>query len=141
MDKQNIESIRRLHTQIMQSGDNVSPAVNALIIHIPALIGEVERLQKENQGLRANSMIQESIISRNGNPANEDKIVRLIMDSTAKDQQIATLKKALEMMYADNKEYNPDGMGNPAYYIKRAQAPQEQGRETMKPPFGCTFDE
>lgn len=31
------------------------------------------------------------------------------------------LKKALEMMYADNKGYNPDGMGNPIYYIQQAK--------------------
>lgn len=31
------------------------------------------------------------------------------------------LKKALELMYSDNKGYNSDGMGNPAYYIHQAQ--------------------
>lgn len=64
---------------------------------IPALIAEVERLTKENQGLRANSMIQEHIILGGYDPADKDKIVRLIMDNAAKDQQIATLKKQLEI--------------------------------------------
>lgn len=32
----------------------------------------------------------------------------------------ATLKKTLELMYQDNKGYNHDGMGNPAYYIQKA---------------------
>lgn len=31
------------------------------------------------------------------------------------------LKKALELMYEDNKAYNPDGMGNPVWYIQQAQ--------------------
>lgn len=33
----------------------------------------------------------------------------------------ATLKKALELMYLDNKGYNHDGMGNPAYYMQKAR--------------------
>ena len=62
-----------------------------------ALLAEVERLTKENQGLRANSEVQESIISGGRNPADKEQIVRLTMDNAAKDQQIDTLKKALEI--------------------------------------------
>lgn len=49
------------------------------------------------------------------------KNFRVLLDK-AKALQIenATLKKALELMYADNKGYNPDGMGNPAWYIHQA---------------------
>lgn len=63
-------------------------------IDVKALIAEVERLTKENQGLRANSEVQESIISGGRNPADKEQIVRLTMDNAAKDQQIAMLEKA-----------------------------------------------
>ncbi|WP_101908863.1 hypothetical protein [Marasmitruncus massiliensis] len=45
-----------------------------------------------------------------------------LADLDAKDAEIATLKKALEMMYQDNKGYNHDGTGNSAYYIQKARA-------------------
>lgn len=50
------------------------------------------------------------------------KNFRTLLDKAkALREETTTLKKALDMMYADNKEYNPDGMGNPAYYIQQAQ--------------------
>jgi len=64
---------------------------------VPELLAEVERLQKENQGWRANSMIQESVIQNGYDPADKDKIVKLILEKSAKDDKIATLKKALEL--------------------------------------------
>ena len=70
-----------------------------------ALLTEVERLAKENQGLRANSEVQESIISGGRNPADKEQIVRLTMDNAAKDQQIATLKEALKMACERNADY------------------------------------
>lgn len=57
----------------------------------------IAELKKENQGLRANSAIQESIIHQGYDPADKDKIVRLIMDNTSKKQQIAKLERALEL--------------------------------------------
>lgn len=68
---------------------------------VKSLIAEVGRLTAENAGLRANSMIQEQIISGQRDPLRDGEIARLIMTSTAKDQQIDTLKKALEYACAD----------------------------------------
>jgi predicted RNase H-like nuclease (RuvC/YqgF family) len=67
-------------------------------IDVKALIAEVERLTKENQGLRTNSMIQESIISKGRNPADKEKIVHITMDNAEKDREIATLKKEIEQL-------------------------------------------
>lgn len=47
------------------------------------LVSEVERLQKENEQLKANSLIQEHIVENGGNPLDKDKIVRLIMEKSA----------------------------------------------------------
>jgi hypothetical protein len=59
-------------------------------------IAEIERLRKENEGLRANAMIQEHIIESGGNPLDKDKIVRLIMDKTALESDRDTLRKEVE---------------------------------------------
>lgn len=88
---------------------------------IPALVAEVERLQVENQGLRANSMIQGNIISRGGNPADKDKIVTLIMQNTTLKSEITTLKRALELA-CDDVDYSCGGQYD--VYIKQAQEEQ-----------------
>ena len=79
---------------------------------IPALLAEVERLN----AYESIDLLPEQIEAMQGHN------IALIEENAAKDQQIDTLKKALELMYADNKGYDPDGMGNPAWYIRRAHA-------------------
>lgn len=59
-------------------------------IHSAELLAEVERLQKENSGLRANSMIQEHIISSGSDPIRDDKIVKLILENAALKQAYDT---------------------------------------------------
>lgn len=89
-----------------------SPSDAAFIAHsradIPALIAEVERLTKELSEIKENQL----------DPLEMVKVAIALEENH-------TLKKALYMMYADNKEYNPDGMGNPAYYISQAEDQEE----------------
>lgn len=49
---------------------------------IPYLLGEIDKLRKENEGIRANGMIQEHIITEGRNPLDADKIIKLIMENT-----------------------------------------------------------
>ena len=74
---------------------------------IPALIAEVERLTAENEKIGA-------------------QLDRFVETDFKVGAENATLKKALELMYAENKSYNPDGMGNPAWYIHQAQ--EQEGK-------------
>lgn len=71
-------------------------------IDIPALLAEVERLTEECSTLKVISEIhrQNLVILAN---------------------RVNVWDKALEMMYLDNKDYNPYGMKNPTYYIQQAQ--------------------
>jgi DNA-directed RNA polymerase subunit RPC12/RpoP len=54
-----------------------------------ALKRENERLQYENEGLRANAAIQESIIENNSNPLDKEKIVRLTMDNARLQSELS----------------------------------------------------
>ena len=78
---------------------------------ISALCDEVERLRE--------------VISSMGDihtrlmRAEEQKLRRVTVEREAQEAKSAMLNQALEMMYVENKEYNPDGMGNPAYYLQR----------------------
>ena len=92
---------------------------------VKQIVQKLHTLESENTGLRANSMIQEYIITGGRDPIRDDKIVKLIMENTALKSERDVLGKALEMMYADNTCYNPDGMGNPKYYIQQAKGAQK----------------
>ena len=51
-------------------------------------------LQAENQGLKANGMILNTIIENNSNPLNKDKIVSLIMENSKLQSELARYKQA-----------------------------------------------
>jgi hypothetical protein len=57
----------------------------------------IDALQTENQQLRANSMIQESIITGGRNPDDKERIIHLLMVNSALESHKFTLKKALEL--------------------------------------------
>lgn len=63
---------------------------------VPRLLDEVARLQKDNEGLRANAMIQESIIGRNGNPALEGQNVRLTIDNARLISELEAFRRRAE---------------------------------------------
>jgi len=89
-----------------------------------ALLAEVERLTKENQGLRANSEVQESIISGGRNPADKEQIVRLTMDNAAKDQQIATLEKKIKELRGYMHHF-----GDECARLAERQAQEQEGKK------------
>jgi len=80
-DSPQVETLREVVCRVQDEDDG------RFIAHarqdIPDLISEITRLTAENEGLRANSFIQEAIIKRNGNPLNEEKIVKLMMENSS----------------------------------------------------------
>lgn len=64
---------------------------------------EIEEMKKENQGIRANSMIQEHIIKSGGNPLDKDMIVRLVMENSALKAENERLRKDGDSAVADMK--------------------------------------
>lgn len=113
--------------------------ITAARTDIPALIAEVERLQAERDAAVAlHKDCAKELNAAHKNHA--DDFMRLNVEiSTLKSAseiqlqtmnaltvKMVTLEKALEMMYAENKSYNPDGMGNPAWYIRQAQEQEEK---------------
>ncbi|MHC1696436.1 MAG: hypothetical protein AB9835_14455 [Eubacteriales bacterium] len=59
------------------------------------LEAEAATLRADNEGLRANAMIQEHIIENGSNPLDKDKIVKLTMENSAYRADNDKLKKAL----------------------------------------------
>jgi hypothetical protein len=72
------------------------------------LLAEVERLQEKCSTLKTISEI------------NRQSLVILA-------NKVNVWDKALEMMYLDNKDYNPYGMKNPTYYIQQTQ--EQEGKK------------
>ena len=89
---------------------------------IPVLIAEVERLTKENNSLAANGGKYMEIAQRRYEMVEEasKRAEDYEIDNAAKDQQIVTLKRALELIVASLRENNfncPDA----DYFIHQAQ--------------------
>ncbi len=68
---------------------------------LSALTARVRELEKENQGLRANSMIQEHIISAGRNPQDKDKIIQLTMENTQLRAEMEQVKRERDTAVED----------------------------------------
>jgi hypothetical protein len=93
---QALKQMPSLQSENAQLKEERKISVNAGAGAIKQLQDEIERLKKENQGLRANSMIQEAVIENGHDPIRDEKIILLTMENSSLKFQTEQLGKQLE---------------------------------------------